>query len=365
MEGTAMGDRLRLGIIGTSGWTELMYFNNLKGRDDVEIAAISGRTPGRLAEMAGKHGIAKTYTDYRELVADPDIDAVVVAAPDDQHLEMTLAAIDRRLDVLCEKPLANSAADARRMLDAAERKGIKHMMLFTWRWQPHFQWLKKMIDAGEFGRVYRAQFAFVTGFARNNDYTWRHDPHRANGVLGDLGSHMIELSQWFFGDVESVSATLGVSIPRTHIKGHEHGSGNDSAHLSLRFKNGTLGVVDVTVVSHTADMLVKQIVRLETENGTFEIDHIFTGELAGTTIRSLRADDDKVRLLKVPPEYFGKSDPANFLDVYNKERVGVLDFVHAIREDRRPEPGFDVGVRVQEVVDAAFMSDREGRRVDL
>jgi predicted dehydrogenase len=358
-------DRVRLGIIGTSYWTELMYFNNLKGRDDVEIAAISGRSPGPLAAMAEKHGIPATFTDYREMIAQGKLDAVVVAAPDDRHLPMTLAAVEQGLHVLCEKPLANTAADARTMLDAAERRGIKHMVLFTWRWQPHFQWLKAVLDSGELGRVYRAQLSFITGFARDPVYTWRHDPKVANGVLGDLGSHMIDLGRWFIGEIDSLSATLGVSIPRDAIPGHEGGSANDSAHLSMRFANGALGVVDVTVVSDTADMLVKQIVRIEAEHGSVEVEHIFLGEHAGPTIRMFKAGEQTIRRVDVPREYHGAADPANFLDVYNKSPVGVLGFVKAIREGTRPEPGFDIGVRVQEVVDAALLSDRERRWVDL
>jgi predicted dehydrogenase len=360
-----MAKPVRLGIIGTSGWTELMYFNNLKGRTDVAIAGLCGRSPGPLAEMANKHGITSTYTDYRKMIAEGGLDAIVVASPDDQHLEMTLAAIDQGLHVLCEKPLANNAADARTMLEAAERRGIKHMLLYTWRWQPHYQYLKRLIAEGTLGKVYRAQFSFLAGFARDGKYQWRHDPKRANGVAGDLGSHMIELSRLYFGEVASVSAMLGTSIPRDSIPGHEGGSANDSAHLSLQFRNGTLGVIDLSVVAHSADMLVKHIVRLEGERATLELEHVYFGERAGVTIRLMRADEAAIRDIAVPPEYFGASDPANFLDIYNKERVGVLDFVAAIREDRRPEPGFDVGVKVQEVIDAALRSHSERRWIDI
>ena len=99
-----------------------------------------------------QYGIARTYTDYRALLADTSLDGVIIATPDDEHLPMALAAIDAGLDVLCEKPLANTAADARRMLDAAEAKGVKHMVMFTWRWQPHYQYVKSLIDDGAFGR---------------------------------------------------------------------------------------------------------------------------------------------------------------------------------------------------------------------
>src|SRR5829696_3424954 len=257
-----MANRIRLGIIGTSDWVELMYLTNLSNRSDVEIAAIAARNPARLAEMAAKYGIAATFTDYRQLIANGGLDAVVVATPDDQHLAMTLAAVDKGLHVLCEKPLANNAADARRMLVAAQRRDIKHMVLFTYRWQPHYQYLKTLIDDETLGGVYRAQFSFIHDYARDNSYQWRLDRHRANGVIGDLGSHMIDLLRWYFGEIASVSATLGTSISRTQIVGHEAGSGYDSGHLSLRLANGVLGVIDVTALSHLADMGAKQVVRI-------------------------------------------------------------------------------------------------------
>jgi len=360
-----MANRIRLGIIGTSDWVELMYLTNLSNRSDVEIAAIAARNPARLAEMAAKYGIAATFTDYRQLIANGGLDAVVVATPDDQHLAMTLAAVDQGLHVLCEKPLANNAADARRMLEAAQRRGVKHMVLFTWRWQPHYQYLKSLIEDGIFGDVYRAQFSFIAGFARDNAYQWRLDPSRANGVIGDLGSHMIDLMHWYFGEIATVGATLGTSISRAGVVGHEVGSGYDSGHLSLRLANGILGVVDVSVVSHCADMVAKHIVRIEAEKATLELEHIFFGDQAGATIRLMRADEQQIRTLPVPSAYFGASDPANLLDIYAKEPVGVLGFIAAIHQNRRPEPDFAVGVKVQEVVDAALRAHDERRAIDL
>ena len=360
-----MADRIRLGVIGTSGWTELMYFTNLRQRADVEIAAIAGRNPDRLAEMATKYNVTATFTDYRRLVTDAGLDAVVVAAPDDLHLPMTLAAIDQGLHVLCEKPLANNAADAQRMLEAAQRRGVKHMVLFTWRWQPHYQYLKALLEGGTFGEITRAQFSFIAGYGRNTAYEWRLDPNRANGVVGDLGSHMIDLMRWYFGEIVTVSATLGTSMSRAQILGHQDGSGYDSGHLSLRLANGILGVVDVTMVSQCADMVAKHIVRIEAEKATLELEHIVSGDHAGVTIRLMHADEQQIRMLPVPSAFFGASDPTNVLDIYAKEPVGVLGFVAAIRQSRRPEPGFATGVKVQAVVDAALRSHHEGREVHV
>jgi predicted dehydrogenase len=176
---------------------------------------------------------------------------------------------------------------------------------------------------------------------------------------------MIDLLRWYFGEVATVSATLATSISRAAIVGHEAGSGNDSGRLSLRLANGILGVVDVTTVSHTADMAAKHVVRIEAEKATVELEHIYFGQHAGATLRLLRGDGQPIQILPVPGAYFGVSDPKNLLEIYAKEPVGVLGFVAAIHENRRPEPDFAVGVKVQEVVDAALRSHRERRLVDL
>jgi predicted dehydrogenase len=360
-----MVDPVRLGIIGTGAWAQLMYLNTLVGRSDVEVAAIAGRDPTRLADVADRYGVAGRYTDYRQLLNHPGLDGVVVVTPDDLHLPMTLAVIEKGIHVLCEKPLANSATDARRMLEAAERSGVKHMVLFTWRWQPHYQYLKSLFDQGAFGTVYRAQLSFLAGFAREREYQWRLDPRRSNGVTADLGSHLIDLARWFFGDVVSVSASLGTSISRSGIPGHEEGGGHDSAHLSLRFANGVLAVLDASTVGAWGDMVMKHMIHIEAERATVELEHILFGPHAGVTIRLIDGDQPTARTVPVPPEYFGASDPANPFDIYAKEPVGVLGFVAAIREDRRPEPDFGVAFEVQKVVDAARLSHHEGRVVRM
>jgi predicted dehydrogenase len=357
--------KVRLGIIGTSGWTDLICLKTLQGDPDVEIAAICGRSREHTTAVASQYGIASAFTDYRELLSHPGLDGVIIGAPDDQHLPMTLAAIEARLHVLCEKPLANTATDARRMLDAAEAARIKHMVMFTWRWQPHYQYLKQLLDDGAFGRVFRAQFSFITNFAQDNNYQWRMDPARANGVIGDLGSHMIDMGNWVFGSVASVSADLGTAYSRAAIPGHEGGSGNDIAHATLRFASGVQGVVDVTTVSHNADRLVRHVVRIEAEKASLELDHVFMGAQAGVTMRWFGAGDQQSRLLEIPGELFGTSDRSNFLDIYAKSRVGARGFVAAICDGTRPSPDFTDGWRAQQVVDAAMQSHIERRWIDI
>lgn len=360
-----MADRVRLGIVGTSNWAELMYLSTLRDHPDVELIALCGRSSARLSDLAGRFGIRGTYSDYRDLLARADLEAVAVVVPDDLHKEVVLAAIGRGLHVLCEKPLANSAGDARQMLDAATKAGVRHMVLFTWRWQPHFQYVKSLIDAGTFGRLYRTQLAFITNFAHDGQYQWRLDPQRANGVIADLGSHMFDLSRWLSDDeIVSLSSDLGTAVSRNHIAGHDIGpSNNDFAHVVFRYASGCQGVVDVTNVSHDGDRIVQHIMRIEGEKAALELDHVLFGAGESLMVRIARAGEPFVEI-SVPAEFYGAASN-DALGVYSAQPVGVRGFVSAIRHSEEPTPTFLDGWRAQALVDAALLSNAERRWVHV
>ena len=140
-----MPERVRVGVIGTSWYADMMHLPNLKSHPRAELAAICGRNRERAEEMARKYEIPRVFTDYRELIEEGDLDAVVVATPDDLHHPMTMAALDAGLHVLCEKPMALNAGQAGEMYDKAEAAGVKHMVFFTYRWWPSYRYLKQLV----------------------------------------------------------------------------------------------------------------------------------------------------------------------------------------------------------------------------
>jgi predicted dehydrogenase len=101
--------------------------------------------------------------------------------------------------VLCEKPLAATAADARTMYDAASASGLKHMSFFALRTSVHHRYLKALLDDGYVGRVYSAQFDLSHGFFRHPGYQWRFDAERGTGALGDLGCYLVDQARWYVG----------------------------------------------------------------------------------------------------------------------------------------------------------------------
>jgi predicted dehydrogenase len=132
-------EQIRVGVIGTSWYADFVHLPFLQSHSQAKIAAICGRNRDRGEEMAQKYDIPNVYTDYRELIEKVDLQAVVVAVPDDLHYPMTMDALDAGLHVLCEKPLACNAVQAREMLEKAERVGVKHMTCFTDRWMPFYR----------------------------------------------------------------------------------------------------------------------------------------------------------------------------------------------------------------------------------
>src|SRR5690554_3507978 len=112
-EGGFMADNVRIGVVGTSWWTDAVLLAIFKGAERAKVTAICGRNRERADEVAAKHGIRRVFTDYRAMFDQGEIDAVVVATPDDTHFPIVMAALDARLHIFCEKPVALNAQDAK------------------------------------------------------------------------------------------------------------------------------------------------------------------------------------------------------------------------------------------------------------
>jgi predicted dehydrogenase len=224
--------KLRVGLIGTSAWADEFLLPALRSHEQAVVAALCGRDRQRATVIEEKYGVEAVYTDYREMIETAGLDAVVVATPEDLHHPMVMAAVEAGLHVLCEKPMAFSAAQSAEMLTAAEAAGVKHMVQFTNRGLPHYRYLKRLLEDGYVGEPYHAYFYWPTGWAPSqeiNPYHWAADPHRAKGSLNELGSHMIDVARWLLGDVVRVSASLHTNVQRTGPDGAPIETANDSA----------------------------------------------------------------------------------------------------------------------------------------
>jgi len=177
---------------------------------------------------------------------------------------------------------------------------------------------------------------------------------------------MIDLARWYVGDVAKVCAHLGTFVDRPGSEGQALDPANDAASLVLQFKDGTQGMIQVSVVAHEGDRVQEQHVVLHGQSGTLEADSSF----AGVEVRGARHDQEQFETLPVPDDLWGGVDRTSSFfsrvsEVFVKQSVGVRLFIDAILEDRPVTPSFYDGLKAQEVVDAAIESHQSGSWVSL
>lgn len=355
-----MTDKIRIGVIGTSGYTNRLL-SMLATCEDAEIAAICGRTRSRADEMATRFQIAQVFTDYNEMIKSGQLDGVIVASPDDLHYPMVMAALQARLHVLCEKPLGLTVAQAQAMLEAAEEAGVKHLVEFTVCWMPHSRYLHQLVQEGYIGRPTQYYFHHLGDRALDNAYEWRWDAARSLGQLGDTGSHTIALALWLGGEIRSVSAHLAAFSQRLNPAGQPVVGANESAQLIIDFADGAHGVIQLNQRTQMGERGRDYSAELDGEAGRVEVDWWWgTGQV---TMRGVRRGEKAFQNLQIPEEILQGVDPGDIMGVFYKHLVGPRLFVDAIRRDYQPEPGFDVGVKVQKVLNAALESHQTGQRI--
>ena len=361
-----MSDRVRVGVIGTSWFADMMHLPDLKSHPQAEIAAICGRNRERAEEMAKKYEIPTVYTDYREMIEKGDLHAIEIITPDDLHYPMAMDALDAGLHVLCEKPLALNARQAKEMYEKAETAGVVNMTFFTSRFLPHYRYLKELIDEGYAGRCYHCHIRHLGGYGRQAAYSWRFDRQRTNGVLADLGSHRIDMTRWYVGEIARVSAHLVTLVERPGPQGRTLDPANDAAMLLLEFENGAQGMIQLSAVAHVADRAQEQHILLHGQSGTLEAHMSFLG----TEIRGARHDEKQFGALSVPDHLWGDVDRTlshmdQFFEVFHRQSVGDRLFIDAILENQPVTPSFYDGFKAQQVMDAAIASHESGTWVAI
>jgi predicted dehydrogenase len=349
-------DRVRVGVIGTTPYAERMHLRSLQSHPNADVIAICGRDGERAADVAGRNSVPLVFTDYREMFAAARLDAVVIVAPDAQHYPMTMDALNAGLHVLCEKPLATTAAQARAMYERAEATGVKHMSFFALRNSLHHRYVRQLIEQGYLGRCYTAHFHLTHGFFRSGAYQWRFDQQRGTGALGDLGCYLIDMARWFIGDIARVSAQLSNLVERPHPDGQAYMPANDAASLVVTFVGGAQGTLAASVVAHQAERGQVNAVVLHGSAGTLELQHTFRG----ATLHGARAEEQEFSPLVIPTELWEGVDPATPTDVHLRHSVGDRAFIDAIVQDRPLTPSFYDGWKVQQVIEAAFAAHTQG-----
>ncbi|MCP4225531.1 MAG: Gfo/Idh/MocA family oxidoreductase [Actinomycetia bacterium] len=359
-----------LGVIGTSWWADAMYLPAL-ANSQATVMAVAGRNQARTDDFASRWGVANACASSEELLSIEDLEAVVIASPNDTHYQLALEALERGLHVLCEKPLALDLDQARTLVATAGRAGAITMVPFTYRFMPTNQWVKRLIDDGFIGQPYHLDLRYFTGFARAGEYNWRFDQGRSgSGVLGDLGSHWLHLARWLFGDIVSISAQAHTFVKRQpRPDGTPYTPTEDWATMTVRFASGAVGNLQVSAVAHAGDGF-GQTHHLDA-HGSGGTLHAINDWSRTQCVSGLRSDEPGPAYeLPVPDDVWGmarrESVHDTYRDVFRHNGAMVGDFVDAVAEGRPCEPDFAEGLRVQKLLDAALRSiAQDGRMVTV
>lgn len=364
-----MREQVRIGVIGTSYWVDGFHLPILQNHPSAIVKSLCGRNQSKTEELARKFGVEKSFTDYRQMLDSENLDAVIICTPEDQHHPMTMAALERELHVLCEKPMAFTADEALEMLGKAEEKKVKHMVNFTMRWIPHFQYLKHLIETNHIGKPYHAHFHWLSGWHPDReDYTWYYDPKHSHGAASELGVHMVDQARWYLGEIKSVQASINSFVKRTGTDGNEmDDSASDSAIYLLEFQNGAHATIHVSTVNRVNDELrhAGQFISLHGQDGTIESRAGLWSANPISEIVGLKRGAEKAEGFRIPDSYFGSDGRENLFGFQGKPVLGPNLFVDAILDDQPLQPDFHDGYKVQQVIQAALESAKTGQAINI
>ncbi|MCQ8833150.1 Gfo/Idh/MocA family protein [Streptomyces malaysiensis] len=253
-----------MGRVHTQAYIRLPHhFPRLSVRP--ELVAVADEVPGRAEEAAEWYGFATAVRDWREVAADPRVQAVSIAAPNFLHREIGVAMARAGKHIWIEKPVGLTADDARAVAGAVAEAGVQGAVGFNYRNAPAVQTARAMIAAGEIGTVTHARIRLFSDYAAHPEsaLTWRYERARGgSGVLGDLASHGVDLARFLLGEIDTLTADTAVFVPErarptgataghTRATGGELGPVENEDYVSclLRFASGARGVLEACRVS--------------------------------------------------------------------------------------------------------------------
>jgi predicted dehydrogenase len=312
---------LRVALLG-AGWIMDYHARAVIEHPGAELVAASNWREPSLAKLAARHGIPRTTTDWRELAADPAVDAAVIGTPNALHAPQAVAFLEAGKHVLVEKPMARNLGEADAMLAAAGRSGARLMVAHCWRFHDDVLALRARVAAGELGEVVKTRgYGVHAGWGPSG---WFTDPELAGGgALVDMGVHAIDTTRFLLGDPlpSRVLATVATRYGDYAV--------DDEAIVLVSWSNGTNSIV---------------------ESGWWQ-PHL-GGLEADTEVYGTAGYARVWDRTELPDGYQHCSQP-----MYSAQ---MAEFVEALAAGRQPRPSGEDGRVVLEVVERAYAVAREG-----
>jgi len=364
-----------VGLIGTGfmGKAHALAFAAAASVFDLDLrpalAVLADADAERAAACAARWGFARSTVDWRQLLADPEVEIVAVATPNHLHAEMALAALHAGKIVYCEKPMATRLDDAVAM--AARAAGRPTLLGYNYLRSPAVTLMKRMIDAGELGEIVGFKGCFAEDYMADPGvpHSWRCVRALAgSGALGDLGSHLIGFALHLIGPVASLAGETSTVIAARPLPGGGTAAveNDDQVHAVLRFANGARGVIDVSRIAwgyknHLA-------VEITGTKGTLAFDQERFNELRLFRAGQAAGTEGFTRVLTGPrhPPYGAFSPAAGHGLGYNDLKCAeVAHLLEGIAGRAALTPGFAEGLAIERVADAIERASVERRWISV
>jgi predicted dehydrogenase len=343
------GQKLRLAVVGL-GRVATSHFEAIGEIGDlVELAAVMSRDEAKGRQAAARHGASKVYTEYEAMLEDREIDAVILCLPHFLHASATIAAARAGKHVLCEKPMALNADEARQMIRAAEEHGVFLMIGQSRRFYDAVLESKRIAQSGRLGRLIAINEWNYSLRLEDHPSTWRPDLQKSGGrIMPFWGVHLLDYILWMFDARPTTVAARMASV-------NPNWDGEDEAIVLLGFDGGGMASIHLSWNARIRPTHSRQEVtgRIWNSKKNAVYERYVIGEKG-----ALYMNDETDLCLDGEPVVSGPQRPSNFA-------LQLREFASAIAEGREPLASGREVMKVQETVDAAFRAARENCTVTL
>jgi predicted dehydrogenase len=362
-----------MGAVHSHAWRNVSHIFDLGAH--VEMRAICGRNDQAVSAAAAKLGWESHETDWRKVIQRDDIDIIDICTPGSSHEEIAITALDAGKNVICEKPLANTVAEAERMVAAAKASRGKSMVAFNYRRVPALAYARDLVNQGRLGRIFHVRAVYLQDWIIDPDFplVWRLIKDEAgSGALGDLGAHIVDAAQFVTGShITSVSGELRTFISErpvvgeTKLLGASAGSGvgqvtvDDAALFIANFDNGAIGTFEATRFASGRKNGMAIEINGEKASLRFEFESMNELWVHDHTEMSKDAGFRRVMVTESEHPYLqGWWPPGHVLGYDHTFTNEFADFVRALVEGKEPQPSFEDGLYVQRVLSAVEKSSQ-------
>jgi myo-inositol 2-dehydrogenase / D-chiro-inositol 1-dehydrogenase len=342
--------KVKVGIIGSQFEADIHAESFRIMPEEAEVVAVASPTPGNAEKLAKKYNIPNVYTDYREMLKQPDIEMVTITAPNKLHAQMTVDIANSGKHVVCEKPLCMTLEEADLMIETCNKQGVLLLYAEELFFTPKYVKAKEMADQGAFGKVYMVKQS-EKHFGPHAPWFWDVD-QSGGGVFMDMGCHGIAFVYWFLDrpKLKSVTAQMG-----TYVHG-DITKGDDNSICILEFENGAVGLVEDSWARRGG---------MDDRIEVYGSDGVTYANLHMGNALPTYSEKGYGYAVEKAPSTMGWTYPV-FEELWNYGfPQEMVHFARCVRGKETPQATGEDGRFVQEVLYAGYQSAGLGQKVDL